>query len=81
MAENCRLCQIPHGPEVLCVHAQAEVMKRLIDLIGNQSTCRACERVIFFVRHRNGKEVPYTSSGLNHFIDCPAAQQFKKAKS
>jgi hypothetical protein len=78
MAENCKLCQIPHGPEVLCVHAQAEVMKRLLALVGNESACRSCGAVIFFVRHRNGKEVPYTGVGLNHFIDCPAADNFRR---
>ena len=80
MTENCRACQIPHGPEVLCVHAQASVMTRLLDLIGKPANCRACNAAIWFVLHRNGKEVPYTAVGLNHFIDCPQAAQFKRKK-
>ncbi len=81
-ADLCRLCRLPHTADVLCVQAQAAAMKKLLDLIGEPAICRGCSAPIYFVRHRNGKNVPYTSAGLNHFIDCPMAGDFaRKPKS
>lgn len=42
--------------------------------------CRACGTELAMVRHRNGKLAPYTFVGVNHFLDCPSASQFKRAK-
>ena len=86
----CERCLLPHpfpkrpGVEWIaenCVVAQAETMKRLIDQIGRQATCDGCDRVIFWITHRNGKATPYTSQGLNHFIDCPARDRFKRPRA
>jgi hypothetical protein len=76
----CVQCLLPHAGDTIesCIHAQAEAMKRLIDLIGDPGICRGCGCRIYWVEHRNGKKVPYTSFGLNHFINCPEAARFKR---
>lgn len=54
---------------------------RLMKAIGAEpGTCRACGRVIWWVKHANGKRAPYTTEGLNHFADCPNANEFRKPK-
>lgn len=61
-----------------------ELLRRitlLLSLVGDQSICKGCGAGIWWVQHRNGKRAPYTSEGLNHFIDCPQAQRFKKARA
>lgn len=55
-------------------------ISKLLANIGDPGTCRGCQAPIYWVRHKNGKAVPYTATGLNHFIDCSAAARFKKAK-
>lgn len=44
------------------------------------SKCKACKRTIFWVKHANGKNVPYTIDGQNHFADCSQADAFRKGK-
>jgi hypothetical protein len=80
MAETCKTCRLVHGEVVSCAIAQALAMERLLDLIGDKAQCAACPATIYFVRHRNGKTVPYTPAGLNHFIDCPMREQFARKK-
>ncbi len=53
----------------------------LLKQIGEPALCSGCGVRIWFVRHLNGKRVPYTSSGLNHFADCPEAQKFRKVRT
>lgn len=55
-------------------------ISKLLANIGDSGTCRGCQAPIFWVVHKNGKKVPYTPEGLNHFIDCSAAARFKKTK-
>jgi hypothetical protein len=39
--------------------------------------CKGCGKPIRFVRSQTtGKMVPLTESGLNHFLDCPKANEF-----
>ncbi len=40
--------------------------------------CRACGAELAMVRHKNGKLAPYTMAGVNHFIDCEKADQFRR---
>jgi len=54
-------------------------VRRLLNLIGDRSTCKGCGAEIWWVTHRNGRRAPYTAEALNHFADCPAAAQFKKS--
>lgn len=44
----------------------------------DQSQCRGCRRTIFWATHANGKRVPYTVDGVNHFVDCKQRGMFKK---
>lgn len=55
--------------------------KKLLDLIclgPGPSPCRGCGRMVWMVRHKNGKAAPYTAELLNHFADCEARKEFKK---
>jgi hypothetical protein len=55
-----------------------ENIVKLLTQIGDKGKCRGCGAEIYWVTHKNGKKAPYTSSGLNHFADCPKAGDFKK---
>jgi hypothetical protein len=43
--------------------------------------CKACGVQLAFVRHHNGRLAPYTIDGVNHFIACPKAEDFRKQKA
>jgi hypothetical protein len=79
----CEKCNLPHegtpGWEP-CIAAQAAAMKALLANIADASVCRGCGWGIEWVTHRNGKQTPYDPSGLNHFVSCPKAKDFKRAK-
>lgn len=49
----------------------------LLNQIGDESRCKKCNMTIYWVTHKNGKKTPYTSEGLNHFVDCPFAREFR----
>ena len=57
-----------------------ERMRKLLDLIGVEfRPCSGCGVQLVFVIHRKtGARTPYTYDGLNHFINCPDAKQFKR---
>lgn len=83
--ERCGTCQLVHEKPLLheeslrpCVDAQATAMKKLLQLVGEPGICRGCQAPIYWMRHRMGAAVPYNSAGLNHFIDCPEREQFRK---
>jgi len=40
--------------------------------------CKKCSRLIFFLETKKGKQMPVTLTLMSHFIDCPAALEFKK---
>lgn len=57
-----------------------ERLEKILSLIAEAiHPCKACQAKLYFVRHANGKLAPYTADGVNHFITCPEAKQFKKA--
>lgn len=62
----------------------ADMAKRLADILAlvaeETRSCRRCPMTLYFVRHRNGHLAPYTIDGVNHFINCPAAKDFRKPK-
>lgn len=60
---------------------QAEAMKKLLSLIASPGICKGCAAPVWWVRHNNGANVPYTSAGLNHFVNCPEREQFRKNRS
>jgi len=72
IAEHCKYFQTGH------LDSARENIRALLPLIGDEGVCKACGARIFWVMHKNGKEAPYTQDGLNHFIDCPEANRFKK---
>lgn len=95
MAETCKHCHLVHDGQIgddavdavtvihsieACIAAQKVAMRALLQKIGKQVACGGCGASIYFVLHSNGKRVPYTEAGLNHFVDCPARDQFKRPK-
>lgn len=53
----------------------------LLDKIADPGLCRGCGTPIFWVVHKKTqKRVPYTIEGLNHFVDCPERDQFRKGR-
>lgn len=69
-------------PPRLGGHEDAESMRDIVRVyvmnLGDPARCKGCGATIWYIRHANGKHVPYTRDGLNHFADCPKAQRFRK---
>jgi hypothetical protein len=74
----CTSCRLVHPPIATCAEAQSVAMLGLLHRIGKQDSCRGCAKTIYWVRHANGANTPYTEVGLNHFIDCPEREAFKR---
>ncbi len=81
----CVNCKLPfstssdaHADPLYCMTAMEKAMTDLLRNVGQLGTCKGCNAPVVWVTHRNGKHVPYTTEGLNHFIDCPARAEFKK---
>jgi hypothetical protein len=56
-------------------------VKAVLDLIAEEHRpCLACGTEIWLVRHQSGRIAPYTADLVNHFINCPKAEQFQKRK-
>lgn len=49
-----------------------------MDKIGNRSKCKGCGKEIWWIVHASGSVAPYTEEGLNHFINCPKAKDFRR---
>lgn len=80
-SRQCPDCNLAHPPVWTCVQAQMQNMKDLLARIADSTgQCKGCARPLFWVRHRNGKVVPYTEAGQNHFIDCPNADRWRTKK-
>jgi len=77
--KRCPECHLIHMPQVACYQAQAAAMLRLLGKVGDVGACR-CRVQLYWVVHRNGKRAPYTSAGLNHFIDCTRADEFRRTR-
>ncbi len=55
--------------------------RALMRRVGNQSLCRGCSAIVYFVPMRGGRIAPYDGTAVSHFATCPNAEQFKgKAK-
>jgi hypothetical protein len=65
-----------------CEERLLETEERLLQLLQRVAEetrpCRACGEILYFVRHRSGHTAPYTAQGINHFINCPQATQFRR---
>lgn len=40
--------------------------------------CKRCGKEMFWVKTKNGKSAPITLKLINHFADCPKADEFRK---
>lgn len=57
-------------------------MATILNLVAEEiRPCKSCAIQLAFVRHRNGKVAPYTLDGINHFINCPAAEEYRRKKA
>lgn len=81
----CLICRLPHNlnptemsDEQCCIEAQIESMRKLLTQIADQGLCRGCGAKVYWVEHKNGKRTPYTEAGLNHFVNCPERERFKR---
>lgn len=52
----------------------------LLKNVGEPGNCEGCKEAIYWLVHRNGKHAPYNFDGSNHFITCPMADKFRRAK-
>lgn len=87
MYKTCERCHLVHVADLdeddhakilqNCIAAQATAMAQLLQRSGKKATC-GCGAPIFFVIHTNGKQVPYTEAGLNHFVDCPQRERYQR---
>lgn len=58
-----------------------EALQALLELIGGPGRCKGCGAPIYWVKHVGKVEpVPYSHGGINHFITCPNADQFRKRR-
>ncbi len=65
-----------------CISAQKVAVRMLLSHVGKKASCDGpnCGRTIYWVRHSNGKLVPYTEAGLNHFVDCVDRSRFQRSR-
>jgi len=42
------------------------------------SRCKACKKMIFYVRTKQGKWMPLNPDGEPHWASCPKAKEFKR---
>lgn len=54
------------------------VLERAAELIR---PCKRCGEVLYFVRAADGAIAPYTAAGLNHFTNCPHANEFHRKRA
>jgi hypothetical protein len=58
-----------------------ERVETLLKLVAEEvRPCRACGVMLAMVRHHNGKLAPYDMQGVNHFILCSSAAEFRRKK-
>jgi hypothetical protein len=42
--------------------------------------CKLCGVTLYFIEHKSGTHAPYTKEGINHFLNCPNAGEFRRQK-
>lgn len=70
---NCQICGEEFIPPQICV-----ICLRSLQIKGMKSRCKSCGRRIVFHETHKGKLAPFTMEGVNHFVDCPGAEKFRK---
>lgn len=58
------------------------IRQLLTNVAGEPVVCRGstCEAEVWWVQHAKGRRAPYTEAALNHFIDCPNADEFRRGR-
>jgi len=54
-----------------------ERIKDMLKALGREDKCKGCGATIWWVRTKNDKPAPYSEAGVNHFADCPKANEFR----
>ena len=76
----CVDCGLAHPEEVGCAAAAIVALRSLVKATGQEGFCRGCNARVWWVQHVKTGLTPYTVAGLNHFIDCPKRDDFRKKK-
>lgn len=68
------------GCQALLIELQRQAVEPILRAAASViRPCKACGAELFFVLHpASGKQAPYTAGGVNHFIGCPNAKEFKR---
>lgn len=53
-------------------------IRNVLQGLGVPALCRGCRQSVTWVKHANGKNAPYDPTGINHFITCKKAKEFKR---
>ena len=48
-----------------------EAVKKLIYMMGSPATCKQCQQKFFWIKTKNGKNVPIDENAEVHFNTCP----------
>lgn len=52
------------------MEAMRRDFEKLMNAIGNRSTCRLCGKKIWWVKTKHGKRLPVSENMVAHFADC-----------
>lgn len=56
------------------LRAEIEIdLSKLFDALGERGTCSSCGAQIWWIKTKNGSNMPVSGSGVSHFSDCPNA--------
>lgn len=59
--------------------ARKQVAAMLTLQSGAPAKCKRCGRAIWYVMmQKSGKANPFTDDAVSHFVDCPAAAEFRR---
>jgi hypothetical protein len=81
MMDQSTLFDTGRGEDMSTIPAQR--MKDLLFSVGDLARCGGldkpgCASQIIWVRHKDGRKVPYDLDGTNHFKTCPNRDNFKR---
>jgi len=77
---NDLLKQAKDSYEKLYEELRSRIMnfEHLLKMIGDKGEYKGCGAEIYWLKSRKGKPMPITIKGINHFADCPKADNFRK---
>ncbi len=92
---NCRICGVEavfdarkptpkDSRKFICNNCfpklEAEIESRLRKLGVEIVKCVACGKEMIWLKGKSGKSLPVCLNLINHFSDCPKAEEFRQAK-